>query len=166
MAGKHVRLKWEIVSNMPVVFDVIFARTDNSQFITVANNHLVRYEQTGSELDTAIINPVVITDQKYLHTINVEHINSYGVWRYQFSFANNTATPYTMLSQVGHYLYANKRRIRLPASGTYLSGNNMFIVTGVESVEDNFVNVHLLKLSDGTSSTMSTGMIEITDYIQ
>lgn len=166
IAGNDIRIKWSAVQGMPIYFDIVFAKPNEYKMTAIIHDNVINYHWTGSESATSSIMPTLATTKKYIHYINIEAPTGQGVWRYQFSFVNNVSTAYTKLGQAGAYLYTNRRDIRLPASGTYLEGNDKYFVTAVVGAPNNMVAIELYRNTDMFYRTITSGLIDILDYVK
>lgn len=123
---------------------------------------MISYEWTSSSVQD--ISPSVL--EKYRHNISIDTTTAYGSWKYQFSFDNDVPTAYTQLSQIGHYLFDKAEGIVLMATGLCVHNLVSYFITDVKAEEDNLVTVGMYKVGDGARNTISTGAIDVTDFVQ
>lgn len=162
VSGQPITLLWG-TTGIATHISVIYA-SDISGYELHCSVHgkVAVYKWTDSTAGT--IAPTI--SSKWMHTITIDHTTAVGSWHYQFSFVNDTPTPYTQLGQVGHYLYDNKVGIRIPATGLYTANTDKYLIAAVKSEADNMVTVEMYKVADGTANSISTGVIDVTDFVQ
>lgn len=130
-------------------------------------NNIVGHEtDTTKYASIKAICDYINLNKKYLHNISVNKSTAAGSYSYRFSIMNNIQTPYTMLNQVAHYLFVNSPNIRLNVSGTYTENADVYYIIGIRLEEDNMIVLDMRKASDWSYRSMSTGMIEVTDFVQ
>lgn len=159
VAGKTIKCHWSLV----LPYDFYIIGHNENKFLAIApNGKVISYEWTSSSVQD--ISPSVL--EKYRHNIVISATTSAGSWNYQFSFDNDVPTAYTQLSQIGHYLYSKEVGTQIMATGLCVHNLVSYFITDIKAEEDNMVTVGMYKISDGTRNTISTGAIEVTDYIQ
>ena len=129
------------------------------------NDGLYLVKQTGSQ-QSLVPYQSVIDNSEVVHDIRVNTTTAQGTYNYQFELPTTDTTAYTQLGQAGHYLYVNKPGVKIPASGVYVEGTTLYVITSVRSsTNDNMVIVEMYKVSDGTQREIETGVVDVNDTI-
>lgn len=118
------------------------------EYIWVENH----YEQLGGH-------------RKFAHNLSVNHHTAQGHWQYSFQITTDTHTHFTHLYQVAKYIADNHAGLVLPISGTYTEGNDIYFITKLEGYSSSQVAIEMRKLSDGSLRRITTGAVDVIDYV-
>lgn len=110
------------------------------------------YEQLGGE-------------RRYTHNMSVNHNTAQGHWDYAFTIVGKEASHYTQLAQVAYYLFREHAGLTIPVSGTYTEGSNVYLLTKITASSLSQVTIEMIKLSDGSVRSISTGAVAVSDII-
>lgn len=163
-AGKPFTIKWTL-SGISLFFSPVNATTMTNSFVVLIHDKFIKYEWTNSQLDTEEISPVYEAEQTWTHIINCDATTAQGQYKYQFQFRDTDASEYSMLYEVAEHLNEEYSGVRLPASGTYTEGANVYLVTSVEASSSSQIAVTMTKLSDGSERVITTGAVAVTDSV-
>ena len=162
--GKPFTIKWTLMG-VSVFFTPVNATTMTNRFVVVLHDKFIKYEWTNEQADSEELSPQYEAEQEFLHTINCNATTAQGQYDYQFQFKDMDASKYTMLYEVAAHLVQEYNGTKIPASGTYREDTTTYIVNYIMASTSDKIAVVMTSLADGSSRTITTGQVAVSDDV-